>query len=78
MAEKIRREPSPEMKERIKNMGKAISLITEKEGKGKPKKDKRGTIICPVCGKNLHYTVSSYNGHIWGNCETDGCLGWMM
>ena len=37
-----------------------------------------GNIICPECGKNLHYSVSSYNGHIWGKCETDKCLAWMM
>jgi len=35
-----------------------------------------GAIKCPKCGKSLYYTVSSYNGHIQGRCETDKCLDW--
>lgn len=45
--------------------------------KGK-NKDASGTIVCPLCKGKLHYTISGYNGHVWGKCETDGCLGWMM
>jgi len=76
-----RREPSPEMKERLKYMGMAIDEIKRANGltgRGKPKKDIRGTIACPKCKCKLAYTVSSYNGHICGNCETNECLGWMM
>jgi len=36
-----------------------------------------GTRPCPVCGNNLHFSVSSYNGHVHGQCETKDCLNWM-
>ena len=36
-----------------------------------------GIIECPVCKNKLSYRVHS-NGHIWGQCSSDGCLGWMM
>lgn len=37
-----------------------------------------GEIDCPVCktGK-LAFKVSAYNGHLWGQCKTDGCVSWM-
>lgn len=38
----------------------------------------RGTIECPKCGARLHYTISSYNGHVHGKCETQGCVSWMQ
>ena len=63
----------------------AIALIAEKtnakpswdEG-DKGEKGSKGTIECPKCNGALHYTVSGYNNHIWGKCETEGCLSWMM
>ena len=39
---------------------------------------KRGIIECPMCKGKLHYSISGFNGHIWGKCETEGCLSWMM
>lgn len=36
------------------------------------------TIVCPVCGGTLHYSVASYNGHMHGRCETEGCAAWMQ
>ncbi len=36
-----------------------------------------GTVPCPVCKNTLHFTVSSYNGHTSGRCETDGCIYWI-
>ncbi len=37
------------------------------------------TIVCPVCGHGaLHYSVASYNGHMHGRCETEGCVAWMQ
>ena len=36
-----------------------------------------GTIKCPACGSKLNYSVSSFNGHLWGTCETAECLRWM-
>lgn len=38
----------------------------------------RGQIECPICKGNLHYSVASYNGHLWGKCETEGCVAWMQ
>lgn len=40
-------------------------------------KESEGKIECPKCSKNLFYSIHS-NGHIWGRCETDGCLNWMQ
>lgn len=37
----------------------------------------QGTIECPKCHKTLRYTISGYNGHLWGVCLTPGCLRWM-
>jgi len=57
---------------------KACEDIHAKHGKAKPEKDINGTIVCPSCGFNLHYSISSYNGHIHGQCERHGCLCWMQ
>jgi hypothetical protein len=37
-----------------------------------------GLIPCPICGGNLRYSVASYNGHMHGKCEADGCVAWMQ
>lgn len=37
-----------------------------------------GTIECPVCKGRLAWTRDSVNGHLHGQCETDGCLRWMQ
>lgn len=37
-----------------------------------------GRVECPRCQKTLHYSVAGYNGHIWGQCETQGCVSWMQ
>lgn len=34
-------------------------------------------IECPACKGRLHLSISSYNGHVHGRCETDGCASWM-
>lgn len=40
-------------------------------------KKRTGSINCPVCKKgDLRYSQAS-NGHIWGCCETPGCVRWM-
>ena len=33
-----------------------------------------GLINCPVCQGKFHYTISSYNNHMYAKCETEGCL----
>lgn len=39
--------------------------------------DWKGVETCPVCDGNLHMTHAALNGHVWGRCETEGCLAWM-
>lgn len=46
------------------------------------KKEHKGTNwygfeVCPACNGKLHMRHAAYNGHVWGNCETEGCLSWM-
>lgn len=67
-----------EMEEMFNFIKKAIAEIIKLH----PKKDGKlqdgiGSIKCPKCDSTLHYSISSYNGHIWGKCETNNCLGWM-
>lgn len=35
-----------------------------------------GVLECLKCKGELHYTVSSVNGHIWAKCSSCG-MGWM-
>lgn len=37
----------------------------------------KGVKECPVCKGKLHMSHAAYNGHVWGRCETEGCLAWM-
>lgn len=39
--------------------------------------DWKGSEPCPECGGTLHLSHAAYNGHVWGQCETEGCLSWM-
>lgn len=34
-------------------------------------------IACPACKGALHLSISSYNGHVHGRCETTDCVSWM-
>jgi len=37
------------------------------------------SLPCPVCKSGtLRYSVASYNGHLWGQCSTKGCVSWMQ
>lgn len=38
---------------------------------------KQEVIECPKCKGRLHLSQSSYNGHVHGKCETEGCVSWM-
>lgn len=42
-----------------------------------PPKGKSETVKCPECGGKLHLSQAGYNGHVWGKCETEGCVSWM-
>ena len=45
--------------------------IEDDEGAG-------GNLPCPICQDgNLGFRKSGFNGHIWGNCSTEGCVQWM-
>lgn len=57
----------------IELTGKIIAEIKEKHGN---ETNVQGSLICPVCGNKLHYSIH-YNGHIWSKCETNNCLEWM-
>lgn len=37
-----------------------------------------GTIPCPQCVGRLNWGRDSENGHVWGECETTGCLRWIQ
>lgn len=38
----------------------------------------QGSVTCPLCKGKLSYSIAKLNGHIWGVCETEDCLRWMM
>jgi hypothetical protein len=39
--------------------------------------DWQGVEVCPVCQGRLHLSITAYNGHVWGKCDTEDCLSWM-
>ena len=43
----------------------------------KAPRGKAEVIDCPACNGRLHLNQSSYNGHVHGQCETEGCVSWM-
>lgn len=57
------REPDP--------MQRVFTAISAQDGDS-------GTIECPVCKGRLAWARDSHNGHLHGQCETDGCLRWMQ
>jgi len=68
------------VKESIERIAIVRPMILKHAGceKGKPKVSKVGEFSCLVCktGK-LHYSVSSYNGHVHAACDTKDCVQWM-
>lgn len=36
-----------------------------------------GFVVCPKCDGRLHWSKAASNGHVWGKCETQGCLAWV-
>ncbi len=55
----------------------AIRVASAWRVKPKPAEDRREVVECPVCKGKLHLSQSSYNGHVHGACETEGCVRWM-
>jgi hypothetical protein len=60
----------------FKRVDACMKAIREKHGKA------RGLVAdmpCPTgCGGTLRYSIAGYNGHIHGQCSTDGCARWMQ
>ena len=54
-----------------------LRIASEWRVKPKPKSDRREVVECPICKGKLLLSQSAYNGHVWGKCETAGCLTWM-
>ena len=56
----------------------ARNAIVEKHGRKKPTENVRNSMPCPCCeNATLHYSISSYNGHIHGACDSKVCVSWM-
>lgn len=54
----------------------ALKAIRAKHGKDRGLRDE---MPCPNnCGGTLRYSISGYNGHVHGQCSTDGCAAWMQ
>ena len=67
-----------EFAESMRKITMARKAITDKEGTKKPLINIQDSIQCPVCSEGqLHYRISSYNGHIHAQCSTDKCVSWM-
>ena len=60
------------------NVGSDFILIIDALASIRKLKGNGGKIKCPKCKCNLSWSRSSYNKHVWGNCETFGCLNWAM
>lgn len=43
----------------------------------KPPRGKMEVVECPACRGRLHLSQAASNGHVWGRCETKGCVSWM-
>lgn len=55
----------------------AIRVASAWRVKPKPAQDRSEVIECPICKGKLHLSQSAYNGHVHGQCETEGCVSWM-
>lgn len=55
----------------------AIEVAGKWRVKPMPESDRHEVVECPVCNGRLHLSQSSYNGHVHGKCETEGCVSWM-
>lgn len=65
------------VEESDRRMGLALPIVAKvkKEYKGM---DWCGVVLCPTgCGGVLRLSHAGLNGHVWGQCSTNGCLSWM-
>ena len=58
--------------DKMRVVGPVVKRWREKDPIGKAE-----TIECPVCKGNLHLSQVACNGHVHGQCETEGCVSWM-
>lgn len=65
-----------EIQKAINEFKTVLPIVAEVKKKHKGKSWK-GVEVCPVCKGSLHLTHAAINGHVWGKCETEGCLAWM-
>ena len=76
---KTEAEATAEAEETIKHLEQIDAviplIISLKATRGKS--DWQDVIACPVCGKDLHVSCTSYNGHTRGACVTADCISWM-
>jgi hypothetical protein len=61
----------------LDRMAIVMPVVSKWRIKPKPATDRREVIECPKCKGRLHLSQSSYNGHVHGRCETEGCVSWM-
>lgn len=55
----------------------AMAVARDWRAYPKPATDRREVVECPCCKGRLHLSQSSHNGHVHGQCETEGCVSWM-
>lgn len=82
LGSKIKFVTSEEAKKRDEELKETMTSImavyaeVENRGLGKGNGGS-GMMKCPKCGNTLAFSVAPINGHVWGRCETKGCLAWM-
>lgn len=69
--------PTDDDKFHINRLIAGLKVASTWRVKPKPLENRREVVKCPICDGKLHLSQSSYNGHVHGKCETEGCLSWM-
>lgn len=64
------------VEEMVRQLNLAQPIIAQFKKDFKKKSGVRD-VVCPVCGGTLHMSISSYNGHVRGQCDTADCLNWI-
>jgi len=66
-----------EIEESNERHRKAAAVVAEFRARHKGESAQEA-VPCPACGTGqLHLSITAYNGHVWGHCDTKGCLAWM-
>jgi len=61
-----------DMEAHLKRLAAVKPLI--KKIKEDAAEDAMGETKCPVCDNTLRWSISSFNGHVWMKCSTQGCV----